>query len=417
MQPQSVLSERWLLILLASVQFTHIMDFMIMMPLGPQLMRQLSITAAQFSGLISAYTITAGLIGLLAAPFMDRFDRRRVLVLSYIGFIVGTYACATAHSVGGLLLARAVCGAFGGVSNATILAIVGDLVPAERRGAAMGIIMTAFSAAAALGVPFGLYLAQNFRWETPFMLLVGISTCVEILLLRYLPKVRGHLSGGAPASLKNFLALITNPNAGRGLLFMAALVFGHFTIIPLLSPHLVFDVGLPEKYLSFVYLVGGVLTIVTSPIVGKLSDRHGRSEVFTVLILAACVVIFLIANAGHQSVTATLVLAGLFFIFASGRFVPGQAVITMAVASKQRGAFMSLSSCTRDLCSGIAATLGGLIVTRTAYGGLLHFAWLGWIAIGSSLLSLWLIRRVQPVNQRAGESDATPLEIREVFAD
>ena len=416
MQSKSVLSERWLLILLASVQFTHIMDFMIMMPLGPQLMRQLSITAAQFSGLISAYTITAGVVGLLAAPFMDRFDRRRVLVLSYIGFIVGTYACATAHSVGGLLLARAVCGAFGGVSNATILAIVGDLVPAERRGAAMGIIMTAFSAAAALGVPFGLYLAQNFRWETPFMLLVGIAICVEILLLLYLPKVRGHLSGGAPASLKNFVALIKNPNAGRGLLFMAALVFGHFTMIPLLSPHLVFDLGLPEKYLSFVYLVGGMLTIVTSPIVGKLSDRHGRSEVFTVLILAACVVIFLIANAGHQSVATVLVLAGLFFIFASGRFVPGQAVITMAVASKQRGAYMSLSACTRDLCSGIAAMLCGLIVTRTTNGGLLHFAWLGWIAIGSSLLSLWLIRRVNAVDQRA-ESDATPLEMREVFVD
>ncbi len=395
-----------LLILLATVQFTHIMDFMIMMPLGPQLMRQLTISAAQFSGLISAYTITAGIVGLLAAPFMDRFDRRRVLVVSYIGFIVGTYACATAHSIGGLLIARAVCGAFGGVSNATIMAIVGDIVPPQRRGMAMGIIMTSFSAAAALGVPFGLYLAQNYRWETPFMLLVGISTLVEILLLVFLPSVRGHLADGTPASLKNFFALLANANAWRAMIFMGAMVFGHFSIIPFLSPHLVFNVGLPENDLIYVYLVGGLLTIVTSPIVGKLTDRYGRNEVFTVMIVAASLVIFTIANAHHQSVTTVLVLAGLFFIFASGRFVPGQATMTLAVESKQRGAFMSLSSCTRDLCSGFSAMIGGVIVTRSAGGGLLHFNWLGWIAIAMSVASIWLIRWVKVVDHTPHVADS-----------
>ena len=406
-----------LLLLLATVQFTHIMDFMIMMPLGPQLMRELSISAAQFGGLISAYTMTAGVVGLLAAPFMDRFDRRRVLVCSYIGFIVGTYACATAHSVGGLLIARAVCGAFGGVSNATMMAIVGDIVPAKRRGAAMGIIMAAFSVAAALGVPFGLYLATRFRWEAPFLMLVGLSTVVWVLLLRFLPRVRGHLSEGAPASWKNFLALLANANARRGLLFMAAMVFGHFTMIPFLSPHLVFNLGLPEKYLSLVYLVGGVLTMGTLPLVGRLSDRYGRNEVFMALILAACLVIYLIANAQAQSVGVILVLGGLFFIFASGRFVPGQAAMTLAVDSKQRGAYMSLASCARDLCSGVATMIGGAVVTRSASGGLLHFEWLGWIAIGSSLLSLWLIRQVKAVNQSVSESNETAMKTEPVYAD
>ena len=403
-----------LLVLLASVQFTHIMDFMIMMPLGPQLMRQLEISAAQFSGLISSYTITAGVIGLLAAPFMDRFDRRRVLVFSYIGFILGTYACATAHTTSGLLLARAICGAFGGVSNATIMAIVGDIVPPHRRGAAMGIVMTAFAAAAALGVPFGLYLAQHFRWETPFFLLVGISTVVEILLLLLLPSVRGHLADGVPASLKNFFALLRDANAGRALLFMSAMVFGHFSIIPFLSPHLVFNVGLPEKYLSLVYLVGGLATIVTSPIVGKLTDRHGPSNIFAVMIVSACVVIFVIANSSHLPVPLILILAALFFIFAGGRFVPGQAAMTLAVASKQRGAFMSLNSCTRDLCSGLSAMIGGAVVSRSAQGGLLHFNWLGWIAIGSSLLSIWLIRRVKVADHRKPVGSANEPELMEV---
>lgn len=393
------ITERNLLILLAAVQFTHIMDFMIMMPLGPMLMRQLAISASQFSSLIAAYTMTAGVIGLLVAPFIDRFDRRRVLVVAYVGFIVGTYCCATSESVGGLIVARAVCGAFGGVSNATILAIVGDLVPAQRRGAAMGIIMTSFSAAAAFGVPFGLFLAQSFRWETPFFLLVGIAIVVEALLLIFLPHVRGHLLNGPPESWKNFMSLLSDGNAWRALLLMVSLVFGHFTIIPFLSPHLVFNLKLPESYLALVYVLGGLLTIITAPYIGRLSDRLGRARVFTGVVLAAVVVIFVLTHAGPMPAAGTLALTGLFFVFASGRYVPAQAVLTSAVPSSRRGAFMSLTACTRDFCTGLAAILAGRVVIRTP-DALLHVGWLGWLAVGVSLLSIWLIRRVKAVHEQ-----------------
>ncbi len=378
------------------VQFTHIMDFMIMMPLGPSLMRVLSISASQFSLLIAAYTMTAGVVGLLTAPFIDRFDRRTVLLVSYAGFIAGTYACAASETVGSLLAARAICGAFGGVSNATILAIVGDLVPSERRGAAMGIIMTSFSAAAAFGVPFGLFLAQLFRWEAPFYLLVVIAIVVEVLLMLRLPHVRGHLVDGPPASLKNFGALLSDSNAWRGLLLMVFLVFGHFTIIPFLSPHLVFNLKFPESQLALVYVVGGVLTIVTAPLIGRLADRHGRARVFTVLALVASLIISLLTHAGPLPVFATLILTGLFFVFASGRFVPAQAVLTSAIPSARRGAFMSLTACTRDFCSGLASIIAGRVVIQSA-GGLLHVNWLGWLAVGASLVSIWLIRRVRVV--------------------
>src|SRR2546429_5836747 len=167
-------SERLLLLLLAAVQFTHIMDFMIMMPLGPQLMRELHIGPGHFSALVAAYTISSGVVGLLAAPFIDRFDRRKLLLFAYAGFIAGTLACAFSHNATTLLAARALSGAFGGLSISMVMAIIGDVVPAGRRASAMGIVMTGFSVAAALGVPFGLQFAPRLRWEAPFFILARI---------------------------------------------------------------------------------------------------------------------------------------------------------------------------------------------------------------------------------------------------
>src|SRR6266567_5280241 len=169
------LSERSLLLLLAAVQFTHIVDFMILMPLGPQLMRELHIGPGHFSALVAAYTISSGVVGLLAAPFIDRFDRRKLLLFAYVGFIAGTLACAFSQSATTLLAARALSGAFGGLSISMVMAIIGDVVPAKRRASAMGIVMTAFTVAAAVGVPFGLQLAERFRWEAPFLMLEGIE--------------------------------------------------------------------------------------------------------------------------------------------------------------------------------------------------------------------------------------------------
>jgi MFS transporter, DHA1 family, inner membrane transport protein len=225
-------SERPLLLLLAAVQFTHIMDFMIMMPLGPQLMRDLSVSPGQFSSLVAAYSITAGIVGLMFAPFIDRFDRRPLLLIAYAGFAVGTLACALSTTFRSLLIARAICGGFGGVSGALVLAIVSDLVPPERRATGMGIIMTAF------------------------FMTVGLAVVVWLFLAFGLPSVSGHMGQGG-GSRKSFMELITNANANRALLFMGTLIFGHFAIIPLLSAYLVSNVGVAEKHIFLVYLAGG----------------------------------------------------------------------------------------------------------------------------------------------------------------
>jgi predicted MFS family arabinose efflux permease len=408
----SSLSERSLLLLLASVQFTHIVDFMILMPLGPQLMRDLHIGPGYFSALVAAYTASSGAVGLLAAPFIDRFDRRVLLLFGYAGFSLGTLFCALSQNAATLLTARAVSGAFGGLSMSMVMSIIGDVVPAERRASAMGVVMTAFSAAAALGVPFGLQLAQHLRWEAPFFMLVAIAGGVWILAFLRLPPVRGHLEHGQ--GKRAFGELLGDANAARGLLFIAATVLGHFTIIPLLSPHLVLDLGFPERDLFLAYFIGGVLTVFTAPYIGRLADSLGRFRVFTGLVVVASFVTLVITHTGPVPVWVVLALCGLFFVFASGRFVPAQAIMTLAVPASRRGAFMSLSGVARDLAMGLSATLGAWLVTKTPSGGLAHFEWLGWVAAAAGLVSVWLGSRVR-VNESAspnpGQAELAALRI------
>lgn len=270
----------------------------------------------------------------------------------------------------------------------------------------MGVIMTAFSAAAALGIPFGLFLAQQLRWEAPFFLVACLGLVAQAALFIFLPHVRGHLKGKLLSPWRNFLTLLRDGNAWRGLSLVVILVFGHFTMIPFLSPHLVYNLKLPENMLSIVYVIGGLLTVVSAPLIGRLSDRYGRSQVFTVVVCMAAAVIFLLTHAGPLPSWATLALTGAFFVFASGRYVPAQAVLTSAVASSRRGAFMSLTSCTRDLFTGLAALMAGKVVIATP-GALLRVNWLGWLAITATLSSIWLIRQVRAVKETvAHENDA-----------
>lgn len=385
---------RLLLPLLAAIQFTHIMDFMVLMPLGPQLMRDLNMGAGGFSALVAAYSIAAGVIGLAGAPFIDRFDRRTLVLAAYGGFLLSTLFCGLAQNQTMLMIGRVLAGGFGGISGSLCLTVVSDVVPPERRAAGIGIVMTAFALAAAIGVPIGLELAQIWSWRCPFLVVAGVAVIAWVTAYNILPSLRGHLSQPGDRK-KAFAEVLRDLNAWRALAFMAAMVLGHFTIIPLLSTHLVSDVHYPEHLLWAVYFVGGVLSVVTSPRVGKLADRLGRQRVFAIMVALASLVVLAICNTGPLPVWAVLVLSGAFFIFASGRFVPGQAIITLAVPSARRGAFLSLSSCVRDLMSGIASSFGGWLVTVKPAGELEHYTWLGWIAVGGGALSIWLSRRVR----------------------
>jgi predicted MFS family arabinose efflux permease len=390
--------ENLIVLLLACINFTHIMDFMIMMPLGPQLMRLFQISPQEFGLIVSAYTLSAGIVGFGAAFFVDKYDRKKVLLYPYVGFVVGTLACAFAPNFLFLVIARIVAGAFGGLLGAQVFAIIGDLIPFEKRGSAMGKISASFSIASVIGIPFSLEVATKISWQVPFMVIAFLGAIIIPIVSRVLPEMTSHISKNTKSSPFTVIDnILKDKNQQNGLLFGVILMIGHFSIIPFISPYMVANVGFSEKDLTYIYFVGGLLTFFTSPIIGRLADKHGKLKIFTVFGILALIPIFLITNMPRIPVPYALVATAMFFVFASSRFIPANAMITSLVTPSQRGGFMSISSSLQQLSSGIASFLAGLIITKSAIGELQNYNYVGYIAIFVSIMAVLIAQRLEVV--------------------
>ncbi len=389
--------ERILLITLAAINFTNIMDFMIMMPLGPQLMRIFGITPQQFGLVVSAYTFSAGVSGFFAAFIVDRFDRKKFLQFLYAGFLIGTLACGLAPTYELLLSARIFTGLFGGVLGAIVLSIVGDMIPFERRGKAMGMIMAAFSVASVFGVPFGLFIANQFDWHAPFLFLVACGLPVTFFIWKFVPNITGHIhhKDTRPNPLAILKGITSDANQRKALTFMMVIMFGHFSIIPFLSPYMVSNVGFEEGQIAYIYAVGGLLTIFTSPLIGKWADKYGKKKVFTIFIPLCALSVLLLTNMPRIEIWMVLIVSAAFFVFSGGRFIPAQAMVTAAVKPENRGSFMSITSSMQQISAGVASYIAGLIIVKQPNGELLHYDWVGYLSIAATLLCLFLVTRIR----------------------
>lgn len=388
--------ERIILILLAALNFTHILDFMILMPLGNYLMPYFDLSPRQFSVLVSAYTISAAVSGFGAAFFVDRFDRKKVLLFAYIGFLIGTIGCGIAPTFVTLFIARTVAGLFGGLIGAQVLSIIADSFPYERRGVAMGAIMSAFSLASTLGVPFALYLANLISWHAPFLLVGILGIALIPLLMRYLPAMTGHLHGDPHTTQQSKWSVITNVLADKrqytALIFSGLIMFGHFSIIPFINPFMEFNVGFSKNITPLIYLVGGIASFFASNILGKLSDVHGKVPIFMISTFSALPMVLIITNLPPvQAYVPVLILFGLWFSAATGRGVTSSAMITSVVSPEQRGSFQSFNSSLQQLGSGLAALVAGFMVSKDPESGkLLHYNWVGYMSIMVLLFCVYL---------------------------
>lgn len=388
--------EKKLLYVLAAIQFTHILDFMIVMPLGPRLMEIFAITPSQFGLIVSTYTFSAGLMGLVAAWFLDRIDRKHALLWLYGGFALGTLACAVAPSFHFLVAARFVAGGFGGVASATILAIVGDAVPPGRRGQAMGTLFSSFSLASIAGVPFGVFLSNHLGWHAPFFMLTGASLGVLIMAWFVLPTMRDHLAREKGKPWKEMAAILSRGNHWRAFALTTVMTMAGFMLIPYISPYLVANLGISNESLPLIYLFGGGATFFSMRWIGRMSDRLGLLKVFTVVSLAAIPPILALSHLPRVPLWAALMVTTVFMIFTSGRMIPGMAMVTNSAESRHRGGFMSINSAVQQFASGLGALIAGTIIATSPDGRLQHYGAIGWMGAAFILVSLYIAGKLKP---------------------
>lgn len=383
--------------MLAMIQFTNIIDFMIMMPLGKQIMDLFRIETSEFGVVVASYTLSAWVSGMVASLFLDRFDRKKSLLVTYSGFILGTFFCAFAPSYPLLVGARILTGVFGGILGAQVLAIVADTFPFEKRGSAMGVIMAAFSIASALGVPIGIYIAKHWNWQMPFIVIASLGIPILAACMIILQPMRKHLQQGKKENpLLLYKNAFFNKYQRNGLLMMIILMFGHFMIVPNVATYLQFNVGFTEENLMYVYLSGGIVSFFSNPIAGRLADRIGKEPIFIVFVLLTCIPVFFITQMGVVSVALAVFVTTLFFAFSGGRFAPAQALISDTVLPQHRGSFMSFVSAMQQLGAGLGALLAGIIMSNGTDQKIQGFDRVGYLAIATSLLSIFFVYRIRP---------------------
>ncbi|QSQ26370.1 myxochelin export MFS transporter MxcK [Pyxidicoccus parkwayensis] len=393
--------ERQLLWLLAAVQFTHLMDFMLVMPLGPELMRVFSMSTARFGTMVSAYTLASAAMGVSGLFWLDRFDRKRALLTLYGVFIVATLACGAAPGPTALLVARMLAGACAGLMGAVVMAIIGDLVPPERRGRAIGTVMSSLGLSAVAGVPLGLGIASQLGWRGPFFVIGALAAVVWLCLLWRMPPVRQHLTAPSAGARRNPLAPLAAPGLALGWLLTFSVVFSSFLLIPYLGAYMVGNLGLRLEDLSWVYLGGGVATLLTARLVGQFADRYGPARVLVAL-LVGTVVPHLVFT--HLSPSVFPVVMAVFMVFmatTSSRAIPTIALVTSRVPPHLRGRYLAVNMAASDAASGLSAWASGLWIATAPHGALVGFGQVGWMAVGVTALALCILwtlgRTVHPV--------------------
>lgn len=390
--------ERIILWLLALIQFTVIMDFMVMMPLAPQLMEAFHIGPAQVSGAVSVYSWCAGASGLLAMAYIDRFDRKRLMLTMFALFSLSNLACAVAPNFHVLVLSRAFAGLTGGVLGAIGMAIISDLIPPNRRGAATGIVMTSFSLAAVAGVPAGIMLAAHFGWASAFYLLVLCSVPIWFVTASVLPSLTGHLKS-APTPLAQvfpeLVGMFRVPAHLKAFALSGVNMVSGMLIIPFISPVLVANYGIKPAEITWVYLAGGLATLVSARVIGAWSDRAGKHYVYRCLAGFAVVPMLMLTHLPHWPLWGLVLLFPLFMMVVSGRGIPLQALLTTVPHPSRRGAFLSANAALMQIGTGCGAMLGGLMLSTDAAGHIEGYGTIGWVAAALSVVTLLWVGKVQ----------------------
>jgi predicted MFS family arabinose efflux permease len=388
--------QKFVVGLLAVLQFAVILDFMLMSPLGVFIMPALSISPEQFGKAVSAYAFSAGISGFVAAGFADRFDRKKILLFFYTGFLLGTLACGLAPTYELLLAARIVTGIFGGVIGSVVLAIATDLFEISLRGRVMGLIQTAFAASQVLGLPLGLYFAKHWDWHMPFLVLAGIGVLGLAVISMKLKPVDGHL--GKPQEHSPFMHLwhtLTEPRHLLPFLTVTLLATGGFMLMPFSSAFLVHNIGIDAAHLPTIYFCTGICTIVFGPMIGKAADKVGKFRVFLFGSALSILMVLVYTHLQQTSIVVVILINVVMFVGIFSRMIPFQALSSQIPEPTKRGAYNAISSSIQQVSGGIASLVAGQIVSQGVGGRIEHFPVIGYVVCGTTLAAIWLVWKIQ----------------------
>ncbi len=395
--------QKFVLAMLAFLQFTIILDFMIISPLGAILMPALKITPAQFGMVVSAYAFSAGLSGLLAAGFADRFDRKKLLLFFYCGFIVGTLVCGLAPDYKILLAARIITGIFGGVIGSIVLAITTDLFTYDQRGRVMGVLQTSFGASQILGIPAGLYFSGMWGWHAPFIMIVAIGAAVGILIWFQLKPIRDHLKLKTEHSpLQHLIATVRVPRYLLAFLNTAMLTTGAYMMMPFGTAFAVNNLEIAFDKLPMLYLVTGVAAIFCGPIIGRMADSYGKFNVFLFGAIVTIVMGIYYTHMGPTSIWMLIFVQVIFFVGIFSRTIPAQALTSALPSPDKRGSFMAVNASLQQMSGGISAMIAGLIVVEGVNGRLEHFDIVGYVLTGTVLITVFIVWHIKRIVEHYG---------------
>jgi len=385
-----------MLFILAGIQFCHVLDFMIMMPLGPFLISALGISTPEFGFLVASYSFSAAIAGVLMAPVVDRFERKRFMLAIFSAFAIATLLCAMAPGFITLLIARGLAGIFGGMMGAMVHTVVADAIPFARRAKATGYVATAFSVSSIAGVPLSLLLADALGWQAPFLLITLLSGVLIWFGHKALPEFRAHLHARQEGkAIRQMLRVAIEPNHGKAMLLTALVIFGGFTVIPYITLYAIANVGIAGDEIPMIYFLGGAATLVTARLIGALADKLGKVLMFRVVAIGACLPVLLVTNVGTLTLFVYLAITTLFFIFVSGRMVPLLAIVGAAVKPQERGTFLSLNATVQSMAMGLASMVGGLFIIQAPDGMISGYGWVGLIAASFNVMAALWVGRVK----------------------
>lgn len=354
-------------LILGAVQMAHVLDFVIIMPLGPVLMEELDLSSKEFGWLVSSYNFAAGISGFFVGLFADKFERKKLLTTAFCGFILATLACSLANDFFSFLSFRTITGICGGALNGLVMALITDFISIGVRGRAISIVLSSFSVSSVIGVPLGLAINDWYGWQSTFIFVGSFSAAILLMAIFLLPQVGNKSTDvGIKDFLESFGRILFKPKYIYGYCFLGMLAFALFLMIPFLNPYIVKNIGISNKELKFLYLYGGIFTVITARIFGSLTDRYGPHKILLLIVMLSTPLVLWFGTAGPTQYWQFILYGCLFMSFVSNRMIPGTTLISEIPTEKERGRFMSITNSFRSLCVASAALVSGYIIDETS---------------------------------------------------